>query len=577
MYEEKGKIFLNAIHILPIEKSDLETIEKLEFNEILTQHKDSKSESMYEITTITIRRTEIETFNKESDLHNYIYKVSFENHGENFFFRVSILSKDMEVTKSGLSKSSNSKNENILIQELKKSGVFSYRLEPKDDFKELGRLQYKKNFRYKLIQINLKDIGIDKINAEQFAQLLYSESVNISTLRSKINQYYTNTRRIYVFPSATVQLIFHEVDKETNSEEKLLHQKLLDILLALSYKLFYLEMSSEVSRNLKEISRNRKDFIEQLKRISDLREKLINIDADIFYINPISPTQIERFHFWNLIFQELKIKETRDLVFEQINLLGSIIQELLQNREEELWQEWQKKATKENNKLLNQMESLLRDIKEVISGLKQVTEEFQRYQQSYNEQKEKEEKKRIEEEKKEKKKEEERKRKDAFFNLTLTLFALIIGITGANTYFKNGDSIKSTFQSLNNEILLFSIVVLIPSLMGIGLIGFIVSIMGERLKRLQTFLGFFRWLILLIVIFLAGVVGYPMYKKIADSYFKHVTTQNELVSKMLNFFNFILNSEQKGRKKTHQRFSRSKRRSRLRPSRDSRRKTSDIH
>jgi hypothetical protein len=563
MQEKRGKISVNAIHILPIEKLDWEIRRKLEFNEVLAQHKDNKSESMYEISTIAIRRTKIEILNQESDVHNYIYKVSFKNHNKDFFFRVSVLNKDIELIKSEVF----SKNENILIQELQKSGVFSYRLEPKDDLKGLGRLRYKKNFRYKLIQVNLKDVGINKrsvnkitINStedeeklEQFAQLLYSESANISTLENKDNQYHTDTRKIYVFPSATVQLIFHEIDLEhyriVNSEEKLLQQKLLDILVALSYKLFYLDMSAEVSKKLEEISRNREESIMQSKELSDLRGKLINVDADIFYINPISPTQIERFHFWNLIFQELKIKETRDLVFEQINLLGSIIQELLQNREEKLWQEWQKRTTEENNKLLNQMESLLKDIKEVISGLKQVTEEFQRYQQSYNEQKEKEERERIEEEKKEKKKEEEEKRKDAFFNLILTLFALIIGITGANTYFKHKDPLENVFQSLNNEFLLFSIVVLIPSLMGIGLIGFIMSIMGHRLKKFQVFLGLSRWLILLVTIFLAGVVGYPMYKKIADNYFKHVAAQNGLVSDVLNFFNFTIDSNQKEAKR----------------------------
>ena len=85
--------------------------------------------------------------------------------------------------------------------------------------------------------------------------------------------------------------------------------------------------------------------------------------------------------------------------------------------------------------------------------------------------------------------------------------------------------------------------------MGIGLIGFIMSIMGHRLKKFQVFLGLSRWLILLVTIFLAGVVGYPMYKKIADNYFKHVAAQNGLVSDVLNFFNFTIDSNQKEAKR----------------------------
>lgn len=170
--------------------------------------------------------------------------------------------------------------------------------------------------KYKLALVTMEktDKNKDKLpkNLDKISKFLILESENLSSASIKIHEYKTEGRYIAAFSAGAVQIT---LDKNILEKERI-----ADVAVNLFYRIYYSKLSDEVSKLLRK--RKYKDII-------NLKEKLIQTDADIFYINPINPQKTERLHVWELLFSALEIKKYRDIVLEQINLLSSIYQEKL--------------------------------------------------------------------------------------------------------------------------------------------------------------------------------------------------------------------------------------------------------
>ncbi|NIA09539.1 MAG: hypothetical protein GWP10_07385 [Nitrospiraceae bacterium] len=335
----------------------------------------------------------------------------------------------------------------------------------------------------------------------------------MATLSVGNNQYETDKRKIFVYPTATIQFLLQEksTKQQEEREDKILKKKLLDILVALSYKLYYVTLSQKVSTILKEISSSKlteNNQIELIKQIVKLRQNLLKTDADVFYMDPISPNQIERYHFWNLMFKELRIKEIRNLVLEQINLIGSTIQELLRGREEKQREELKLTIQKGNRKLLESIEKLTNENNNFIGKIKNLTNENGNILSELRKlTKEYEGKREVET-----KIQKEEAKRESLRNILLTLIAIILSIAGTNFYtldkLKEATGIEKSFCLLSNGILLTS-TVLLPVL----LIFFIYKMLNKSKRKL---------IFTLVMVFL---ILYPPVIK----YYVQIVTNKEII------------------------------------------------
>ena len=460
MTEKRGTVTIpfNLYFILPVDPRKLSDRHK----EIL-KTLDFQREEIYEEgnlnESIKIDKYYLPKESEESKITSTLYRVSFGNTDylqDSFFFIVRQLKDEREIKIKAETIEKNLKD--YIIGEFDLSDLIKYKIS--FPYKELENIPYMKLFKYKLFHLCIEEIAKITLKAEkelkELSLLLCSESGNIATL-STGSQYETKKRKIFVYPTATIQFLLHkEKQDEKNNEERLLERKLIDILVALSYKLYYVTLSQKVSEVLREASSSRlteNERSELVQQIVKLRRSLIETDANIFYSDPISPSQIERYHFWNLVFEELRIREIRNLILEQINLLGITIEELLRQNEEKQREELKIAIQKSNKELLGSILNFIGEIRnltdenrKILSELKKLTQEYERKRELEN------------------KNQKEESRRESIRNILLTFIALILSITGAEFHSLNeieeASGIERSFYILSNNILIISTILL---------------------------------------------------------------------------------------------------------------------